>query len=88
MEDSSVRYGYGVTEKALQNLVEEVLRRRAPSDPQLLDAVARKHLTEESREAIRRALADELIEAGLGKEGDPNDHGRLVETAIDWVGHF
>ena len=83
-----MKYGYGVTEKALQTLVEDVLRRRAVEDPELIEAVLRRGLTDESREVIRGVLADELIDSGLADDGEPNERGRLVETAIDWLGHF
>ena len=37
---------------------------------------------ESTTEEIRQTLADELVESGLGPDGEPNDRGRLIEVAV------
>ena len=81
------RYGYGVTDVVLRQLVHEVLEAR---DPGKLNLVPRLPLGPEdpdTTEAIRGVLADELVESGLGIDGEPNERGRLIEAAVDWLGH-
>ena len=82
-----MKYGYGVTEKTLRDLVEAVVRARVFDSATLLAALERGPISTEAREAIREALADELVETGLGPDAEPNDRGRLIETAIDWLGY-
>jgi hypothetical protein len=81
------RYGYGVTEKVLEQLVRSVIENRAPEHATLLDLVGSRPLTRDEREAIRDILADELTESGLGPDAEPNDRGLLLEAAIAWLGH-
>jgi hypothetical protein len=87
MENPTVKHGYGVTEKVLKDLIEQVVRARAPERFGVLDFVDHASLSHEEREDLRGLLADELIESGVGADGEPNDRGRIVEAAIDWLGH-
>ena len=80
------KFGYGVTEKVLRNLVQSVLEARAPGLLVHLDIVGRRILTQEEREALREVLSDEFVESGLGLEDEPNERGLLIEEAIGWLG--
>ena len=81
------RYGFGITEKVLSQLVREVLKSRAPEGLGIDDVMNAEPLTQEQREAIREVLADEFVASGLGLDWEPNERGRLLEAAIDWLGH-
>jgi len=81
------RYGYGVTEKVLHQLTSEVMLARAPEHAGLLVLIGTRRLTQEERETMRETLSDELVEAGLGPDDEPNERGLLVQAAIDWLGH-
>ncbi len=82
-----MKSAHGVTEKVLTNLIENVLASRAPDKLPLLASIQSRMLAEDDREAIREVLADELLESGLGPDSEPNERGRLIEAAIDWLGH-
>ena len=81
------RYGFGVTAKVLSQLVREVLKSRAPERLGIDEVMNAEPLTQEQREAIREVLADELVARGFGPDWEPNERGRLLEAAIDWLGH-
>ena len=81
------RYGYGVTDKVITALIQDILRVRAPDKLGLITRLPGQPLSEDEREAVREVLADELLEEGLGPDEEPNERGRLVESAIDWLGH-
>lgn len=88
LEIPAVKHGYGITEKALSNTISEILRRRAGQDAYLLEVFHNRTLTAESREAIRGIVSDELVEFGMGEDGEPNPHGLVLESAIDWLGRL
>ncbi len=46
----------------------------------------RQRLTEDERESIRRVVADEFSEAGVGPDYEPNDYGLQMERLIDALG--
>ena len=81
-------HGYDITEKVIRDLIEAVLDTRASDSQTLLPALRVGPLSAENREAIREVLAEELVETGLGPDGAPNERGRFVEAAIDWLGHL
>ena len=88
MENSTVRrYGYGVTGTVLVRLLEEVVRARAPEKLMLMAKVSAGSLSSDEREELREVLADALVEEGLGSDDEPNERGRLLEAAIDWLRH-
>ncbi len=80
------RNGYGITEKVIVNFICRVVRDRNPESVGLLSTLGIEPLSDEQLEVFRRVLADELVEEGLGPDDEPNAHGLLVETAIDWLG--
>lgn len=82
------RFGVGITEEALRRLTAEVVRTRAPERLGLLDELGSRPLEEGTREVLRGLLADELVETGLDEDDEPNDRGRLIEAAIDWLGQL
>ena len=81
------RFGYGVTDAVLLRVIHEVVTTRAPEKLGLILNLGTAPLSADSREAIRGLLADELVENGLGSDDEPNERGRHVEAAIDWLGH-
>lgn len=76
-----------MTDKFLSDLIEQVLRSRLQDPVVLLSALRRQPLGEDDREEMRGVLADELVENGLGPDGEPNERGNFIEAAIDWLGH-
>jgi hypothetical protein len=81
------RFGYGVTNAVLLGMIHEVVGARAPEKRYLIESLGVAALTAASRETIRGILPDELAENGLGPDDEPNEHGRQIEAAIDWLGH-
>lgn len=80
------RFGFGVTSTSLMRLIRDVIGKRAPEFLPLAQSLGTRPLTEEQREALREALAEELVADGLGPDDEPNDYGRFIEAAIDWLG--
>lgn len=88
MADSAMkRCDYGVTDAVLLRVIHEVVSTRAPEKLSLIGGLRAAPLSADSRETIRGLLADELVEKGLGPDDEPNERGRLVAAAIDWLGH-
>ena len=85
MEDSSVSRRYPLGDPAMIRLVETVLRIRAPERLSVASALHDGRLSVEEREMLRELLADELVESGLGPGDEPNERGRVIEAAIDWL---
>jgi hypothetical protein len=81
------RYGVGITDVVLQRLIREVVEVRAPEQLGVVDKLKSKPLDQDAREALREVLAEELVETGLQDDDEPNERGRLIEAAIDWLGH-
>ena len=71
-----------------KNILKEVLSKRRPYTLPLLDSLGSASLTDEQREELRGAIAEELIEAGLGPGDEPNQDGLLLESLIDRLGHL
>lgn len=82
------RFGVGVTEEVLRRLIREVVGSRAPEQIGLIDKLGSQRLDQSTREALREVLADELVETGLDQDDEPTERGRLIEAAIDWLGHL
>jgi hypothetical protein len=85
-EEQALKHGYGVTEEFLATLIEEIVSSRAPEKARLISIAREAALTEEQRESLRGVLSDELADTGLGPDDEPNERGRLIEAAIDWLG--
>ncbi len=87
MESSTVSiYPGGVEDRALVRLIKDIICARAPD---LVDVIARigsEAIPHSDAERVREILADELVENGLGPDDEPDERGRLVELAIDFVG--
>lgn len=87
MEDPAVSRRYPISEPAMIRLVESVLRARAPEKVSVASALPDRPLSGDERELLRELLADELVETGLGPDDEPNERGRVIEDAIDWLAH-
>lgn len=79
-------HGYGVTEELLRRIVRDVLLNRAPTHLPMVESLPLPRSMSDTTESIREILSDELVEAGLGPDDEPNEHGRIIEAAIDWLG--
>jgi len=79
-------HGYGVTPEFLARLIDEIVRGRAPEKTTLLAKVASSSLNPKEREELRGVLALEFTEHGLAPDDEPNERGRLIEAAINWLG--
>lgn len=54
----------------------------------LVDQLGRVQLTSDEREALRFALAEELILNGLEADDEPNAYGLRLEDLIDSLGYL
>jgi hypothetical protein len=70
------------------DLLREAVMRNAPTLEPLLPIVGKRLLTENEREHLRAALADELAATGLTDEDEPNQRGLQIEELIDRLGHL
>jgi hypothetical protein len=68
-----MKYGYGVTETAIRNLIEAVLQDRTAQSAALIAALRSGPVSVEDRERMRECLADELLETGLEDDAEPNE---------------
>ncbi len=72
----------------MKKLLEEIVRSRRPDLLGLLDLPQDTKLTEEQREDLRLAVADELLETGLQENDEPNQRGLLLDDLIARLGHL
>ena len=72
----------------LMELLREVVDRHGPELRPLLDRVGTHPLSRDEREALRGALADELVARGLDDDDEPNAYGLEIEAAIDRLGEL
>ncbi len=85
-----------MTEKRISNplsieeigLLRKILFQRFPSLLPVLASLEQVPLTFEQREDMREAIADELVETGLGEDDEPNEKGLLLENLIDHLGYL
>lgn len=70
------------------NMLKEVLTKHRPSLLPLINSIGIIPLTDDQKEEIRGALADELIETGLDEYDEPNERGQLFEHLIDSIGNL
>lgn len=82
------RFGAGVTEEVLRRLIREIVGSRTPEQIGLIDKLGSQPVDQSTRERLREILADELVESGLDPSDEPTERGRLIEAAIDWLGHL
>lgn len=70
-------------DETLQRLLADVLGRRAPRLRHLAGASDPGDATDAELDEVCQALTDELVEAGFGPRGEPNDRGRSLQRLID-----
>lgn len=63
-------------------LLRSTIQKQQPELLPLLDLLGVQPLTEDQREALREALADELVETGLRDDSEPNARGRHLDDII------
>jgi hypothetical protein len=66
--------------------ISEIASRRAPDLVSIVETIGTRPLSLNDREALRETIADELVEAGLGEDDEPNLYGLALETLIDKLG--
>jgi len=66
----------------------EIIQRRNPELLNLPFFTPPKPLTDEEREAIREALADEFCEFGLKEDSEPNKYGLFIDDLIGKLDNF
>lgn len=71
-----------------EDLLRKVLWKHRANLMVLVDALGSIPLSNEQREELREAIADELLETGLDKNDEPNEKGLLLEKLIDRLGHL
>lgn len=69
-------------------LIRQAVSKHAPSLLPIVDILGATPLTGEQREGLRRALASELAETGLGKDSEPNERGLLLDNLITRLWYF
>jgi hypothetical protein len=69
-------------------VLKSIFLKHCPPLLPILETLGQVALDDIQREAIRGALADELIESGLNDKDEPNKKGFLLEDLIDRLGHF
>ena len=79
------RQRYGLTDKAFERFISEVVQLRTSRDNILISRLASGHLTVTDRGELRKLLADELISEELGPDDEPTERGLVLEAAIDWL---
>lgn len=72
----------------LSALLSEVVLKRNPEMIAIIASLQNVGLTDDQREDLRQALADELLETGLRENDEPNERGLLLEQLIDKLGHL
>ena len=70
------------------DLIKEILSKHHPSLLPIMDSIGIVPISDEQREELRGAIADELLETALSKDDEPNKRGLLLEHLIDLLGHL
>jgi hypothetical protein len=65
-----------------RELLRRIIQRRRPLLLSIVDSLGEIPLTEEACEEIGDALVEELCEAGLRDDDEPNEYGRRVDDLI------
>ena len=76
-----------ITPDELQQL-RDIVAKHEPELSPLVDKLPNALLTAEEREALRGAIADELIVAGLDSDSEPNKYGFILESLIDRLWYY
>lgn len=63
-------------------LLDAVVRRRAPEHLDLISSLGLVPLSTEARETLRGVLADELVEVGLDSEDEATAYGVRLDAVI------
>jgi hypothetical protein len=61
----------------------DIVARQEPELSPLVDKLQNTLLTADEREALRGATADELLDAGLDSDSEPNKYGFFLESLIE-----
>jgi len=69
-------------------LLNTIVQRRIPTLARVTQAIGFLGLSEDQREEIRLALADELCEAGLAGDGEPNRYGSALDDIIGKLANY
>lgn len=72
----------------MKKLLKEIVLNRRPDLVGLLDLPQDTKLTEEQREELRLAVADELLETRLKENDEPNQRGLVLDDLIARLGHL
>ncbi|MGI8688242.1 MAG: hypothetical protein ACR2M3_06645 [Thermomicrobiales bacterium] len=68
-------------------MLREAIASAEPSLLPLVDTVGVAPLTQEQRNALRRAVAHNLVATGFGSQWEPNVCGVRLEALIDYLVH-
>ena len=69
-------------------LLSEAVTKHRPDLTDLLSVLPNEELSEDQREELRQAVADELCETGFREDDEPNRRGLILEELIDRLGHL
>lgn len=64
-----------------------IVARHDPALMSLVEKIEVARLSDDEREALREAIADEFTRVGLQADGEPNTKGLELESLIDKLGH-
>lgn len=67
-------------------LLREVLLKQSPSLLKLMEIIGIVPLTNEQKEQLWEAIADELVTTGLGENDEPNERGVLLDDLVGRIG--
>lgn len=71
-----------------ETLLRKVVQARSPELLPLVEIIGRRQLTTEEREALRGALAYELVAVGLEDDDEPNKYGIELDNLIGHLMYF
>jgi hypothetical protein len=66
----------------------DIVARHEPELSPLVDKLPSTLLTAEEREALRGAVTDEFMVAGLDSDSEPNKYGFFLESLIDRLWYY
>jgi len=71
-----------------RSLLSAAVERHQPMLKPLLITLGSEPLSDDQREHLREALADELLKVGLSKDGEPNPLGVKIDDLIGKLSYF
>jgi len=71
----------------LAAILKDVVAKRHPEWLRILQADNPPAFDSQQRFALQQACGDEICEAGLTKDDEPNEYGLLLEELIDLLGN-